>query len=116
MPYRVAGCIVDVMPTDGSVLGFPTRWFIEAIEGAELKSVGEETAWIVAPEYFLATKLEAFKDRGSGDYLASHDIQDFVAVVDGCSAIAERILKCPSEFQRYMGKECKKLISRVRFP
>jgi len=33
--------------------------------------------------YFLATKFAAFDGRGKGDYMASHDLEDIVAVVDG---------------------------------
>jgi hypothetical protein len=31
----------------------------------------------------VATKLEAFLKRGGGDYIASHDLEDIVTVVDG---------------------------------
>jgi hypothetical protein len=48
---------------------------VELPSGAGVRSVS-------AP-YFLATKLEAFDGRGSGDYLTSHDIEDLVAVIDG---------------------------------
>jgi hypothetical protein len=37
---------------------------------------------ITAP-YFLACKLAAFRSRGEGDYLMSHDMEDIVAVLDG---------------------------------
>jgi hypothetical protein len=113
--YRVEDCIVDVMPTDGSILGIKTRWFTEALETAELKQVVGEMVPIIAPEYFLATKLEAFKDRGNGDYLGSKDIQDFLAVVDGCSAIVGRISRCPSKFQKYIAEEFNFLNNESRF-
>jgi hypothetical protein len=35
---------------------------------------------------FLATKLEAFEDRGRRDYLESHDFEDVLSVVDGSPA------------------------------
>jgi hypothetical protein len=113
--YRVEDCVVDVMPTDGSILGLKTRWFIEALETSELKQVIGETVPIIAPEYFLATKLEAFKDRGDGDYLGSKDIQDLLAVVDGCSAIVGWISRRPSEFQNYIAEEFTFLINESRF-
>ena len=49
-------------------------------------SVGPEIRIVTAP-YFLATKLEAFKGRGKGDFLGSHDLEDFVSVVDGREAL-----------------------------
>ena len=30
---------------------------------------------VVTAPYFCATKLEAFRGRGKGDYLASHDLE-----------------------------------------
>ncbi len=38
---------------------------------------------IVTAPYFLATKLDAFRGRGKGDYFGSNDLEDIVAVVDG---------------------------------
>jgi len=38
---------------------------------------------LIAAPVFIATKLEAFHDRGGGDFLASHDLEDIVTVVDG---------------------------------
>ncbi len=37
---------------------------------------------------FLATKFEAFKDRG-GDYRTSHDFEDIVYVLDNRTTIVE---------------------------
>jgi len=51
--------------------------------------VATRTAFYGAPAraalrpYLLATKLEAFKGRGQGDFLASRDFGDIVALVDG---------------------------------
>ena len=38
---------------------------------------------------FLATKLEAFRGRGQGDFLFSHDLEDRMAVVDGRASLLE---------------------------
>jgi hypothetical protein len=45
----------------------------------------------VSAPYFLITKLEAFDGRGHGDYLASHDVEDFIAVLDGRPALVNEI-------------------------
>jgi len=41
--------------------------------------------------HFLATKLEAFKGRGSGDFVMSHDLEDLVRVVDGRPSLIEEV-------------------------
>lgn len=82
--WTVAGIVVDVMPTDESVLGFGNRWYVPAIENASTVTLPQGVAVraVTAP-YFLATKLEAFGSRGRGDFLGSRDIADIVSLVDG---------------------------------
>ena len=46
---------------------------------------------IVTTPYFLGTKLEAFFGRGRGDYLASHDMEDIINVINGRVEIIEDI-------------------------
>ena len=82
--WTVVGIVVDVMPTDESVLGFGNQWYVPAIVNASTVSLpqGVTVRAITAP-YFLATKLEAFGNRGRGDFLGSHDMADIVSLVDG---------------------------------
>lgn len=110
--WLVDGHRVDIMPVEASPLGMNTRWFREALEFATVKSLGEGLqARVVSAPIFIATKLEAYRDRGRGDFLASHDIEDIVSVVDGCADIVEQISHAPGsvrdfvigEFKRWMG-------------
>ena len=83
---------LDVMPLDSQVLGFSNRWYPDALRTAgnvQLRS-GLIIRAINAP-YFLGTKLEAFHGRGKRDYLASHDLEDFIAVVDGRSSLIPEV-------------------------
>lgn len=43
------------------------------------------------PEYALACKLEAFSDRGVSDPLASYDLEDIVALLDGCETLPKAV-------------------------
>ena len=82
--WTVSGIVVDVMPTDESVLGFGNRWYVPAIEKASTVSLPQGvTVRAVTAPYFLATKLEAFGNRGRGNFLGSRDIADIVSLVDG---------------------------------
>lgn len=83
--------IVDIMPAGGDYLGLNTAWLQEAVDTAKTIQVGAATLSIVEPAAFLATKLEAFNDRGDGDYLASHDLEDVITVVDGRRHIVEDV-------------------------
>lgn len=82
------------MPTDTTILGFGNEWYQAAAEHAEVISLpsGKQIRMVSAP-YFLITKLEAFAGRGGGDYLASHDMEDIIAVLDGRPEIVEEVKK-----------------------
>jgi len=86
------GVVLDVMPTDEKILGFSNRWYASAIEEAQrMKLPNGKDINLVSPTYFLITKLEAFKGRGKGDYMMSHDIEDIIAVLDGRPELLDEI-------------------------
>jgi predicted nucleotidyltransferase len=90
--WIVDGCKVDIMPAEPANLGMNTRWFPEVLKTAEYKDLGGGvSAMVVSPPLFLATKIEAFKDRGKGDYYGSHDLEDIVTLVDGCESIVAQV-------------------------
>ena len=114
--YLVDGCTVDVMPISAAAIGLRSRWFPEALASAVSTLVTLDiSAPIIRPAFFLATKLEAFKDRGRDDYQASHDLEDLLAVIDGCSSIVEQIAQGPAELRRYLADEFARLLDRGAF-
>lgn len=82
--HRNSQVMFDLMPVDASILGFSNRWYGEAVATAQpyRLSNGLQIRLVSAPA-FVATKLEAFADRGRGDFLASHDLEDVLNVIDG---------------------------------
>ena len=104
-PYRwsMGALKLDIMPADGRVLGFSSRWYPGALESAEERRLPNGVGIrLVTAAYFLATKLEAFEDRGSGDYYESHDFEDILCVVDGRSGIVADIAQAPADVRRYI--------------
>ena len=96
---------LDVMPADEAALGFSNRWYQDAIAHSESHSLGQElNIAVVGSVYFLATKLEAFKGRGNGDYF-SHDIEDIVFVLENRAGIIQEILDAPLELKEYLAVE-----------
>lgn len=79
--WKAGNLLLDVMPTDPQLLGFGSEWYQEAFETATSQALqsGKRINMITGP-YFLACKLAAFKSRGGGDFLMSHDMEDVVAV------------------------------------
>lgn len=68
--WRNANTKLDVMPLDETILGFSNRWYRPAMQFAEFRELKSDlVVGVVTAPYFCATKLEAFKGRGKGDYL-----------------------------------------------
>lgn len=70
---------------------------------------------VVTAPYFLATKIEAFKGRGRGGFLASHDLEDLIFVIDGRSAIIEEVQKETTLLREYLHTEIAGLLSAPGF-
>ena len=101
--WRVEDCRVDVMPMDSRSLGMNSRWFQEALKFANEIDLGENCrAKVVSPALFIATKLEAFCDRGKGDYYGSRDLEDIVTLMDGRAEIVNDVSSAPPEVRIYI--------------
>jgi hypothetical protein len=68
---------------------------------------------VTAP-YFIATKLEAFRGRGHGDFAASHDLEDILTVIDGREEIAKEI-SAAKEVQPYIADELSRFLKTPAF-
>lgn len=110
------GILIDVMPTDKSVLGFSNKWYKDAQEYATNKKINNSISIkVISAPYFLATKLEAFKDRGKQDFLLSHDLEDIISVIDGRPEIVNDISNAPNNLKEYLASEFLTLISNDQF-
>ncbi len=114
--WRIDDFILDIMPTDEKILGFSNRWYKSAIIHATEQIVGNNIIIkIVTAPYFLATKLEAFKQRGNKDFFASHDLEDIMAVVDGRPEIILDVEQSDLEIKKYLAVSFKELLAETRF-
>lgn len=110
------GMILDVMPLDENILGFSNRWYRAAMDASVTKKLRDdlEIRMVTAP-YFVATKLEAFKGRGSGNFLGSHDLEDVVSVVDGRENLAPEVRAAGAELSEYVRRTLAKLLENPAF-
>lgn len=106
---------VDIMPTEGYFLGLNTAWFAEALATAGERVFGHVRLKLISPVAFLATKYVAFLDRGDGDYYASHDLEDFITVIDGREAIAAEVAAAPDALRAYIIKAVRTLLDAPAF-
>ena len=113
--WRHGDLIVDVMPTDATVLGFSNRWYPTAIETAQRFQISGHDVRVVTPALFIATKLEAFHGRGGDDVIASHDLEDIISVVDGRPEIVGDVAAAPDDVRAYIGAEIRALLHNRDF-
>lgn len=114
--WRIAEFNVDIMPIDKEILGFSNRWYREAVETATLCSLPSgATINLISPLLFLATKLEAFHDRGNQDYGVSHDMEDILTVVDGRPELIDELVGLPIHVKEYLRDEFDALLSEPEF-
>lgn len=110
------GILIDVMPIDKSVLGFSNRWYKDALVNAiDQKITDTISVKIISAPYFLATKLEAFKDRGKQDFLSSHDLEDIISLIDGRPEIVNDISVSSDNLKQYLTFEFASLMNNVQF-
>ncbi|MEJ1962507.1 MAG: hypothetical protein WDO56_13580 [Gammaproteobacteria bacterium] len=70
---------------------------------------------LIGAPAFLGTKFEAFADRGHGDLLASHDLEDMINVIDGRDQIIDEVARAPVELRKYLAERCAGLLATENF-
>jgi hypothetical protein len=71
--------VVDVMPTTDDIIGFSNRWYPQGHRDRVM--VGISSLHATTPLHHLLTKIDAFRSRGASDPVASHDLEDIVAIL-----------------------------------
>ncbi len=101
--FTINGIKVDIMPTEGSVLGFNNKWYPLAIKTATKYLLPNSLAIrLINAPLFICTKLEAFADRGKRDFLTSHDIEDVIAIINGRPELVCECWGMPIEIRKYL--------------
>lgn len=114
--HRESGVLFDLMPVRGDVLGFSNRWYPYAVQTAMPVDLGDGmTIRCASAVAFVATKLEAFMSRGAGDYLASHDLEDVLNVVDGREQLAAEMAVAPAPLREMVAAVISGLLSNRDF-
>jgi hypothetical protein len=104
--YKVQGITVDVMPTSENVLGFTNKWYDEGTQNGTSTRLDENVEIrIFTSVYFLASKFEAFKNRGRNDGRQSSDFEDIVYILNNRSVIWEEIKQADHSVKNYLINE-----------
>ncbi|HTG15844.1 MAG TPA: hypothetical protein VK747_11320 [Blastocatellia bacterium] len=106
---------LDVMPLNEAILGFSNRWYESAHRSAQDYELETDLhIRVVTPPYFCATKIEAFRGRGKGDYRSS-DLEDLVTVVDGRSELVKELQAAPNDVRSYVAEAIGQMLRTDEF-
>jgi hypothetical protein len=108
--------ILDVLALNKEVLGFTNIWYEPALRHASTVMLpGGQSIRVITAPFFLGTKMEAFRGRGKLDFQASHDLEDFVAVIEGRETMQEEIAESPQDLRNYLAEAARSLLAESRF-
>lgn len=114
--WKYHGLTADIMPTEGAVLDFRSSWYPDGYANAQSVTLPDGlTIRIFTLPYFLASKIEAFLDRGRGDFLTSPDMEDIITVLDGAETAAEEISRAPVKVRKYLAGQFSQFLKDDRF-
>lgn len=102
--YKYKDIPIDIMAMEDGPLGPANKWY--SIGSKNLWSVqvkGQEIKILAAPCY-LATKFEAFNDRGS-DLRTSHDIEDIIYILDNRTSIVEEVINSEPSIRAFVTEQ-----------
>ncbi len=113
---RLGELKVDFMPDDAAILGFTNRWYHKALASAQPYVLTDTvTINLLAPAYFIATKLEAYHGRGNNDPLSSHDLEDIINLVDGRDELVDEVARAEEDVRQYIAEQFTALLDHPDF-
>lgn len=81
---------IDIMPSEDGIIGKANTWYKVGFDNLQSVKLDNIEISILTAPCFLATKFEAFNDRGN-DYRTSHDFEDIIYVLDNRTTIIKEI-------------------------
>ena len=97
------GKMVDFLFPSSEVMGFSNRWYERVVENPLSYTVNEHQLLIAQPALYLATKIEAFLSRGQAEPFDSQDLEDIVALINGCIELESSFHEQDQELREWIG-------------
>lgn len=99
--YKYKDIPVDFMSAEDGPMGPANKWYSIGFNNIQNVEVEGQNIQIFSAPCYLATKLEAFNDRGN-DWRTSHDIEDVVYVLDNRTNVVEEILNADETIKAFL--------------
>jgi len=114
--WNYQGIVVDIMPADERISGMPSKWFTEGFQALSFQKLSDGTEIpVFSVAYLLATKFEAYNDRGKKNLRFSTDIEDILLLLDGYPDAFEDIRKSDAVVKDFLIKQFKYLLKQSEF-
>ncbi|WP_245731556.1 nucleotidyl transferase AbiEii/AbiGii toxin family protein [Kriegella aquimaris] len=101
--------LIDVMATETVGWAPSNPWFEKGFDKAIAVALEDIIIKVLPLPYFLATKMEAFFDRGIKDIYASHDLEDLVYLFNYTTDIETQVLASDEELKLYLSEKLENL-------
>jgi hypothetical protein len=115
--YRTTdGLVLDAMPLGGDILGFSNQWYPLVMDTAVSVDLTAGVVIRVAhPAALLATKWEAFLDRGFEDPFSSHDLEDLLMLIAGRPELAHELPSLSLDMRVFIADSVRMLMAAPWF-
>ena len=113
--WKYGEITVDIIPSESEkILGFTNIWYKDGMKNSLSKQIGGVTIYYFPLSYYIASKIEAFKNRGHHDYYSSNDFEDIVLILEGRRNLNE-FYEFPDEIIIYLRREFGIMIKDTKF-
>lgn len=109
--YKYKDIPVDIMSTEDGPLGPANRWYKIGFENLWTATAKDQEIRILSAPCYLATKFEAFNDRGT-DIRTSHDMEDIIYVLDNRINIVQEIQEDDERISSFIKEQLQKIIEK----
>jgi hypothetical protein len=101
------GIVLDVMPETTNQLLLSNEWYMNGFRKKEKLQLSQgQTINLFPFEYYLASKMTAFKSRGQSNFLESKDMIDIFNIL-ARSDLKSKVENASSDAKNYIAKEFK---------
>jgi predicted nucleotidyltransferase len=109
--YKYKDIPVDIMASEDGPFGPSNRWYSMGFKNLWKAKAKEQELYILSAPCYLATKFEAFNNRGI-DYRTSHDVEDVIYVLDNRIGIVDEIAKDDVQIANFVKEQLQIIINK----
>lgn len=112
--YKYHDIVVDIMPSEGEILGFTNRWYREGINNTVSVKLDSDVAiQVFEVAYFLASKMEALRsERRGNDFRGNSDFEDIVYLFDNRTTLSTDLLQADTVLRNYFKDAIAQILDR----